>query len=459
MRNSRLIGRALSLAVIVAAVAAVAIVLLNPGGGAYTVKARFQNASQLVKGNLVQVAGLEIGDVQDIALTRDGQAEVTLQITDGDYAPLRRGTLATIRQASLSGVANRYIDLRLPPDEAPEIADGGTIAQDDTTTAVDLDQLFNTFDPEARKALQGVIQGYATAYEGRGEQQNRGLMYLNPSLAASSRLFSELNRDTRLFERFVVSSSKLVTDIADRRDDLAGLVDNLATTTGAIGREKEDLADAISQLPPFMRRANSTFVNLRAALGDLDPFVEESKPVARKLGPFLDELRPLARNARPTLRDLSAILRRPGADNDLVELTREAVPLRDASVRPVQANGERRESTFSASIRALEQAATELADARPYAVDLTGWFDDFSHTGVYDALGGASRAAPHVNAFNTVGGLLTPDLIPTEQRSDLAGAGAVLNQRNRCPGALERGALFKPSPDFNCDETQRPPGS
>ena len=185
------------------------------------------------------------------------------------------------------------------------------IEQDATTTAVDLDQLFNTFDPETRKALQGVIRGSADADEGKGKAVQRGLAYLNPSLAASSRLFRELNRDTPLLERFIVSSSQLVTDVADRRDDLAGLVDNLATTTTAIGNEKDALAESIGRLPDFLRRANTTFVNLRAALDDLDPLVEDSKPVAKKLRPFLAELRPLARDARPDVRDLSQIVRSP----------------------------------------------------------------------------------------------------------------------------------------------------
>ena len=90
-----------------------------PPGGDYIVKARFQNAAQLVKGNLVQTGGAPIGTVKTIDLTDDGQAEVTMKLQD-DYAPLRRGTLATIRQASLSGVANRYIDLRMAPAERRE---------------------------------------------------------------------------------------------------------------------------------------------------------------------------------------------------------------------------------------------------------------------------------------------------------------------------------------------------
>src|SRR5919202_3548118 len=112
------------LAVVAAAV--LAALLLLGGSSSYTVKARFQDAAQLVKGNLVQVSGQAVGKVKGIDLTPDGQAEVTMQI-NGDYAPLRRGTLATVRQASLSGIANRYVDLRLPPQGAPEIPDGGVI--------------------------------------------------------------------------------------------------------------------------------------------------------------------------------------------------------------------------------------------------------------------------------------------------------------------------------------------
>ena len=47
-----------------------------------------------------------------------------------------------------------------------------------------------------------------------------------------------------------------------------------------------------------MRQANTTYVNLRSTLDELDPFVEASKPVATRLRPYLDELRPFAREAR-----------------------------------------------------------------------------------------------------------------------------------------------------------------
>src|SRR3712207_9441008 len=64
-----------------------------------------------------------------IKLTDDGQADVKLKITDPEYAPLRRGTEAIVRLTSLSGVANRYIDLRLPGGNAPAIDDGGRIEE------------------------------------------------------------------------------------------------------------------------------------------------------------------------------------------------------------------------------------------------------------------------------------------------------------------------------------------
>jgi phospholipid/cholesterol/gamma-HCH transport system substrate-binding protein len=459
-----LIVRTAALAAVLVVAVVVAILLLGGGGGGYTVKAHFQNAAQLVKGNLVQTGGAPIGTVDNIDLTPDGEAEVTMKIKD-DYAPLRRGTLATIRQASLSGVANRYVDLRMAPHGAKKIPDGGVIEQDSTTTAVDLDQLFNTFDPETREALQGVITGSARQFKNSGKQFNEGIAYLNPSLAASSRLFRELNRDTPLLERFIVSSSQLVTDIADRHDDLAGLVDDLATTTTAIGNQNQALAESIGRLPGFQRRANTTFVNLRAALDDLEPLVDASKPVAKKLRPFLAELRPLARDARPTVRDLSKIIKRPGAANDLIELTNLQVPLRDVTTRKFQADGKLRDGAFKASQDALRGNTPEFAFFRPYTTDLLGWFDDFSHSGVYDALGAVSRVGVHANAFALAGagGAGQFEVIPPELRGPALKATLETRQNNRCPGGGDHktqdgSGPWKPTPDYPCDASQVLPG-
>jgi phospholipid/cholesterol/gamma-HCH transport system substrate-binding protein len=459
LRGTSPIARLFALAA-VAVVAVICVLLLLRGGGGYEVTAEFQDAAQLVKGNQVQVSGLPVGTVKSITLTPDGQAAVHMTV-NGDYAPLRQGTRAIIRQASLSGVANRYIDLQLGPQHGKPIPDGGVLGEDATTTAVDLDQLFNTFDPPTRKALAGVIRGSANQYKGRGEQFAAAMPYLNPSLAASSTLFRELDSDTRLLTRFVVASSQLVTDLGDRHDDLAGLVDHLATTMNAIGSRQQQLATSIGLLPPVMRRANTTFVNLRAALDDLTPLVNASKPVAPKLQRFLTQLRPLARDARPTLRDLSQLLRQPGPNNDMLELLRTQVPLRDQAVRNVQEDGASRQGAFPASVKALDSSAPEAAFVRPYTPDLLGWFDDFSHSGVFDALGASSRVSLNFNAFALVDGVLRP--VPPQLRQKTLESTIATGQRNRCPGSADHvnpdgSNPWKPA-NVNCDPNQVLPGN
>ena len=445
-------GVALALAV------AVVVAVFLRGSGDYTVRARFASASNIVKGNPVKYGGRPVGSVTGIKITDDGEAELELRI-DSDMAPLREGTRANLRMASLSGVANRYVDLDLPPGKPEEIPDGGLIRSTDTTTQVDIDQLFNTFDAPTRRGLRDVLRGQAAAFGGRATEANLGLLYLNPSLVAADRLFREVNADTPALEGFVVETARLMTEVGERRDDLASLVDDLATALGAIARQDEALATSIGALPGFLRRANTTFVNLRATLDDLDPLVAESMPVARLLTPFLRDLRGFAEGARPTVRDLSAIVRSPGASNDLLELSRSIPPLRDITIGPVRANGAERPGSFAASTRSLRGQTPIFQFQRPYAVDLTGWFDDFSHSGVYDANGSMSRNATSVSAFREVNGALEP--VPPELRRSIFNSIVRLHQNNRCPGSMERaggGNPWRPSPDYDCDPTQVPPG-
>ena len=456
MRGS---GRAAVVAALVIGVAVLALVL-SGGQDAYTVHARFQTAGQMVKGGEVKIAGQRVGTVDSVKVTPDWHAELILKI-DGDHAPLRRGTVAGIRQVSLSGVANRYIDLQMPPgDQQEKIPDGGVIREDETNTAVDLDQLFNLLRPRERKGLQRVIRGFGDTIRGRSEQAAAGYRYLDPNLVANTRLFSELTRSRPALERFIVDSSRLATDIAERRDDLAGLVDQLANFTGALAHQRKPLGEALEIAPTFLRRANSTFVNLRATLDDLDPVLRDSKPVARRLGPLLAELRPFAHEARPTLRSLSRAITNPGRDNDIVELTKSNVPLRNIMLGPVEANGKQRDGAVPAMIQALQDQTEPTAHLRPYTPDLLGWFDDFSHTGVFDANGAAARSANNANAFADVNGVLAP--IPPELRAEVFRRTATLFQTNRCPGSADHIAPDKSNPwkpaGLDCDPTQLLPG-
>ena len=138
MRNSSLIGRVAAIAAVGIALIAVAIILLS-SGSSYQVKAVFQDGSQIVSGNLVEVAGNPVGSVSNITLTPNGNAQLTLTINQDTYQPLHQGTQAVVRQASLSGLANRYVDLHVGPGSNPVIPNGGVIGTQNTSSAVDLE--------------------------------------------------------------------------------------------------------------------------------------------------------------------------------------------------------------------------------------------------------------------------------------------------------------------------------
>lgn len=418
--------RTLALAALIAVAAAVAIAVLG-GGGGYRVRAEFLNAGQLVRGNPVQRDGVRIGEVTGIHLAPNGLAEVEMKIDDR-FAPLRRGTRATVRAFSLSGVANRYVDLDFPPNGSPPIPDGGRIDSAHTQTAVDIDQLFNTLDARTRRDLQRFFKGNRDLFVGVERQANAGLRYLSPSLSTSSRLFAKLAEDEPLLERFLVDTARFNSVLASRADRLTPLVSELADTTQAIASERQALADAIAALPPFMRRANTTFVNLRSAVRDLDPLVAASRPAARELVPFLAEARRLSTGSPPTIRELVRAIQASGGANDLIDLLRSVPPLAqialDARERRVAPGGRlvdvgRVRGAIPETADAFRAGAPELAVARFYATDFLGWLDDFSTTGAgFDALGAMARA--HISVAEV-----------------LAGGPARRGQYKRCPGSAE----------------------
>ena len=446
------IARGAALAALVLAIALVAVLLLR-GAQTHEYDLLFQSAGQLVKGDDVQVGGRRVGSIRTIELTDDNRARVRIQVQE-PVAPLREGTHAIIRLTSLSGIANRYVALTPAPSDNKALPDGGRLEFDSTTDVVDLDQVFNALDPKARKDLQGVVEGFAAQYQGKGREAGESAEYFNPFLSTSRRLVSELTRDEGALTDFIVNTSRAVTAIAERRDDLSSLVGNANATSRAIGQENVALARALGLLPTTLRRANTTFVNLRATLDDLDVLVAESKPATRRLAPFLRELRPLVADARPTIRDLRRLVTRSGPDNDLIDATRKLPGLQRVA-----------SPTFAHSQQSLQKAQPVLEFIRPYVPELAGWLRDFGAGAAnYDANGHFARIQPIFNAFsftdNAAGGVLTP------QGLDKKFDGLQTNVVKRCPGAASQRAQDNSAPytdngnlgPDDCDPSLVPPG-
>jgi phospholipid/cholesterol/gamma-HCH transport system substrate-binding protein len=447
------IARGAAIGSLLAAIVAVAVLMFGSEEGT-EYKLRFQNAGQLVSGNQVQIAGKAVGKVTDIELTDDNLAQITINVED-EFAPLHEGTTAVVRVASLPSIANRNISLHPGPNSSPELEEGALLDTDKTTTPVDLDQIFNTLDPKTRRSLQDLLQGFANWYVGRGKELNASFRYLGPALSSTSQLMRELAADQKVFTRFVLDTSKLVTTLSERRDDISGFVGNTNAVMKAIGDENVQLSRALQFLPGTLRKANTTFVRLRGALDELDELTNATKPVAPKLAPFFRRLNTLVKTSTPTFHDFGRLLRENGRDNDLIDLLRTLPELADVTDR-----------AFPNSIKALRRSQSVIEFLRPYAPDFTGWITKFGvGNGYYDANGHYIRVQPIFNAFsfqdNGADGVLTR-LTPAQRKDIITDRG---NER-RCPGsALAPGAdASNPSTDDgklgadDCDPALRPPG-
>lgn len=442
------VARGAALGALLLVVAVVAIVLLG-GGGGQQYRLVFQTAGQLVRGNDVQVGGRRVGNVDDITLTDDNLAEVTITVEE-PYAPLHEGTTATIRLASLSSVANRYIALSPGPNNAPELPDGATLGVERTTTVVDLDQLFNTLDERTRRGLQDVIQGGATQYAGKEREVSEAAKYFSPAISTTTRLVREMSRDDRLLEDAIVSTARVMSAVSERRTELTQMVGSLNTMFGAIASQNQNFSTALGEAPGTLREANTTFRDLRAALDDLDPLVEASYPATRDLDRFFREFRPLVNEAVPTFEDLSKLVNTPGPGNDATDLVRMQPALQRIG-----------SPTFKNSVEAMRMGQPVLDFLRPYTPELVGWIQSTGQaTANYDANGHYARVMEIVNAFTLTDSPAGPVLkaLPPAERQ----VGLQSGQIKRCPGSATQRAEDGSNPytpeGSDCDPSIVPPG-
>jgi phospholipid/cholesterol/gamma-HCH transport system substrate-binding protein len=429
-------------------VAAVAVVLtLITGNRPYELHARFVDASQLVDGGSVRLAGRTVGHIEDIGLAPDGQADLRLSIDDGRLTPLHAGTRLTIRALSQSGVANRYIELSPGPANAPALRSGTTLSTDQTSSMVSLDAILDAFGPAQRDQLDQLIAHASLIYNGSGARYFNGMLgQLDPAMAQLDGVTGELADDRAALSRLVRTGRAAAGAIASRRPELAAAVDNTATVLTTLARGRETLTDALGRAPAVLSQTRRTLADIGTAVDALDPALREIPPVTGPLGSLLARLQSTLPQAVPVLATLRGEL--PGLQRSLIGLHEIAPP----------------------TVVALRSAARALLVARPivrglrfYGADLLiGVFDGLLGvaTGNYDRWGHYVRAEfvePYQSTLGGIfGGLLARPLAPSlfSLRTHLT---------RRCPGGNAAPAIDGSNPWIPdrsiCTPSQDTPGS
>jgi phospholipid/cholesterol/gamma-HCH transport system substrate-binding protein len=252
-----------------------------------TYRAVFTSASMLQPGDEVRVAGIYMGEVEEVEISGRTRALVTFSVRSA--LPLTTSTRAEIRYLNLVG--DRYLALERGKPGGARLVDEATIPIARTAPALDLTTLFNGFQP-----LFAALS-----------PEDVNDLSLN--------LVRTLQGESGNLESLLAHTASLTSSLADRDQLIGQVVTNLNAMLGTVDSRHEELTELVKE----MRRWVGGLSQDRKAIGSSIGSVAELTEVTASL---LAQGRPLIKDDVAELRKLSRTLAEPRNQALLRELLR-----------------------------------------------------------------------------------------------------------------------------------------
>jgi phospholipid/cholesterol/gamma-HCH transport system substrate-binding protein len=313
----------LALAVLVVVAAAVSLYILQEQRlripileeKPFELKAEFETAQAVVpgQGQVVRVAGVRVGDVQDVDV-ENGVGVVTFGL-DREYLPIYRD--ATMLMRPQTGLRDMFFELDPGTQAAGEYAEGDILPVSNTAPDVPLDEILEALDSDTQAYLKLLLVGAGEGLRGRDRDLGRllgGLGPINRNLERVSRAVASRQQSLRT----LVHNARVLTQrIAEADDDLVELVTTSNSALGAIAEQDPSLRRSVSLLGPTLEQAEATLSNVADLSAVMGPAFDELRPFAGKLDEVNASVRSLALAATPELK---------GQTRPFVRSAREPIP-------------------------------------------------------------------------------------------------------------------------------------
>jgi ABC-type transporter Mla subunit MlaD len=300
----------------------------------YFVRAIFDNASTIVPGEDVKVAGVPVGVVAEMDVTEDNKAAVTLQINDEKFAPFKADASCTIRLQGLIG--ERFVECEPGSAGASELAtieDGDgkgerLLSVDHNSAPVDLDLINDILRLPYRQRFAILLSELGVGLAGRGEDLNEVIHRANPALKETDDVLAVLAQQNRVLARLARDSDQALAPLAREREHFANFIEEANRTGEATAERATDQRRTLQLLPETLRQLRLLMVDLESLTDQGTPLLtdvnksapdlgrlikaqgtlaEASNEAFPSLGDALEEGRPALIRARPLIQDLSRL--------------------------------------------------------------------------------------------------------------------------------------------------------
>ena len=240
-------------------------------GGTRQYRAEFVDATGVVPGDDIRIAGVKVGAVEDVEIVDRTRALVTFEVDES--TPLSEATHAAIRYRNLVG--QRYIALSDTIGDTSRLAEGATIPVARTSPALDLTVLFNGFKPlfaamspeDVNKLSFELIQ----VFQGEGGT-------LEGLLASTASVTQTLADRDQVISDLVDNLNQVLANIGDRDQELTRLIQTFRTFVGGLKDDRRAILGSLDQISALSVETAGLVKGIRK------PFVEDIEQLRRLTG-------------------------------------------------------------------------------------------------------------------------------------------------------------------------------
>jgi phospholipid/cholesterol/gamma-HCH transport system substrate-binding protein len=278
---------------------------LRPEG--YRFKVAFPEASLLVAEADVRLAGVNVGKVKKKELGPGGRTTVVEIEIENRFAPIKQDTRAILRQKSLLG--ETYVELTPGSRGGEDLAEDAALPPGNVDETVELDEVFQAFDPETRRNFQEWMHEAGIVSTDEFSQDfSDSLGNAAPFFEDGVDLLRPLDEQEVALRRLVRDTGRVFDAISREDGELRGLIVNGEATFSALASRDDALAETFQVFPTFLRETRATVQRLEAFARNTDPLVRDLREPAADLAPTLRDLGDLSPDLEKLFRDIDPLV-------------------------------------------------------------------------------------------------------------------------------------------------------